>query len=95
MAAKQGLNRLLRGAEKSITNSEANRGYFFVTNDSLAINKLSQFFDVKFIDHMLKDRHIDSYGRISVGRAILKQYKSKPLLMQIEGNGLVIKLARG
>ncbi len=94
MAANQGLKRLLRGAEKTITNSEANRGYFFVTNDHLAINKLGQFFDVKFIDHMLKDRHIDSYGRISVGRVILKEYKDKALLMKIEGKHLTIKIVK-
>lgn len=79
---------------KTITNSEANRGYFFVTHDNLAIKKLGEFFDVKFLDHMLKDRHIDFYGRISVGRAILKQHKSKPLLMQIEGKSLVIRIAK-
>lgn len=92
MAAKQGLNRLLRGATKTITNSEASRGYFFVTNDNFAIKKLGQLFDVQFIGHMLKDRHIDSYGRISVGRVILKEHKDKPLLMKIEGKNLTVKI---
>lgn len=83
MAAKQGLKRLLQGATKRITNSEAARGYFFVTNDKLARKLLGDFFDVKFGNYTLKDRSIDTYGRISVGRVILKEHRGSDLRMQI------------
>ena len=95
MAAKQGLKRLLSGAERRITPSEASRGYFFVTHDQLAVAVLgNNTFDVTFVTHVLKDRHIDSYGRISVGRDILREFKDKLLIMKIDGKNLVVKPVR-
>lgn len=94
MAARQGLNRLLNGTKKKITDSEANRGYFFVTNDVLAKNKLGKLFDVRFGKFLLKDRHVDSYGRISVGRVILRDFKDKPLFMKIEARLLVVNASQ-
>jgi hypothetical protein len=95
MAARQGLNRLLAGAEKRITPSEIARGYFFITHDKLAIAALgNNDFDVSFGKYVLKDKHIDAYGRISVGRAILREFKDKVLVMRIDGKNLVIKPAR-
>jgi hypothetical protein len=83
MAAKQGLNRLFNGAKKQVTNSEAARGYLFVTNDKLARQELGGLFNVKLGIYFLKDRSIDTYGRISVGRAILKEFKNVPLRMRL------------
>ena len=94
MAAKQGLNRLLKGATKKITNSEAKRGYFYVTSDVLAIDRLGENFNVVFLGHVLKNRNIDSYGRISVGRPLLLTYRNKLIRMKIEGSNLVVRADR-
>lgn len=95
MAAKQGLKRLMLGTEKKITPSEANRGYFFVTHDKLAIAMLgNNKFDVAFGKYSFSDRHIDSYGRISLRREVLREFQDKTLFMKIEGKGLVIKVVK-
>lgn len=95
MAAKQGLKRLTIGAEKRLTTSEVNRGYFFVTNDKLAIAALgNNNFDVAFSRYILRDRHIDASGRIFVGREILREFKDKLLLVEIDGKNLVVKPIR-
>lgn len=94
MAAKQGLKRLTIGAEKRLTPSEVNRGYFFVTNDKLAIAALGKKFDVAFSRYNLSERHIDSYGRIFVGREILREFKDKLLTVKIDGKNLVVKPVR-
>ena len=70
MGKNQGFNRIINGFTKTITQSERDRVYLFVTHDKRALKLIGPKVAILFRGKS-SEKNIDSYGRISFGKAIL------------------------
>lgn len=91
MAALQGLRRLKEGFEKKLTNSEISRGYIFVTMDKEAKKIIGENFLLKVKDVSFKNKNIDSFGRVSIGREVAKKLAGKKIVLRLKGNLLTLE----
>lgn len=90
MGINQGVIRFTKGYERYLTNSEKNRGYLFISKDK----KIKDNDNLKiFINkELVKNRHIDSYGRVKAGRKLINDAQNGIVAYILENNNLTITL---
>jgi len=88
MAKYQGINMLRKGRTRCLTNSELARGYFFDSTDKqvLKLKKLKPVIN----GEKLGELKIDKYGRIVLGKKIIRAIGRSPVRIRLSDDALLI-----
>lgn len=87
MGLKQGFNRLEKGFSRKSTKSEQARGYLFVSNDTIV---KGMNLKITINKEPVKKKRLDSYGRIGVGRKLMRQFGHKKVHFRLRDNKIEI-----
>lgn len=90
MGILQGFKRLKNGITKTLSKSETDRGYIFITLDKAVVKQLGKNFSIKVGGEKLVNKNADSSGRVYIGIENTKRLGKKSFEMKMVGNQIVI-----
>ena len=90
MGTLQGFTRLSKGLTKSLSKSETDGGYIFITLDKAVIKQLGKNFSIKVGGGKLINKNTDSSGRVYIGTENTKRLGKKCFDMKMVGNQIFI-----
>ncbi len=90
MGKNQGLNNLTKGFNRRLTQSEVSRGYLFISKDRAILKILDEGFKVRIGEIELKNKKLDSSGRITIGKVLSSKLAEKEIRLKLEKNNLLI-----
>lgn len=91
MGTNQGLFRLMKGIERSLTASEVSRGYLFISKDKAVQKLLGKNFSVKICSEILEKQNIDGSGRIIIGKTYISKLKNREFKIILETEKIIIQ----
>ena len=88
MARNQGKEKLIKGFEKHLTQSELSRGYIFISLDNSFRESGNKIFDIIINGKLFKKSALDKSGRIILGKILVKQIGDKTIHIQSKNEAI-------